>query len=181
MSVIELPNTAVIASYIDEMAAKWADVGIVASQIDAAVDADAPHFERAIVAAFRDRLKVYETAAPWNLYDLQEYGLRLAMLLRARGLNGVYEGDEYEATMDEFLDPIEADLIAKGFSAKVASDWCEDIAGHAGCVDVDLELALKIIQKMQGLPENYSKVMAAVDRALGLPVDEAAEPLTPTR
>jgi hypothetical protein len=29
---------------------------------------------------------------------------------------------------------------------------------------------------MQGLPENYSKVMAAVDRALGLPVDEAAEP-----
>jgi hypothetical protein len=163
MSVIELPHMTAITACVDKHAAELANIGLTSDNADVAIDTAASPFERSVARALRDRLKVYETAAPWHLYPVNVYSMRLAMLLIAHGLSDVYEGEEYDALMNGFLDPIKADLIEKGFSHKVAEDWCESLAGESGCAGVEINLALKIIDKTARQPEKLLVLLKSLD------------------
>jgi hypothetical protein len=129
-SIIDLipaaPTLADLLAYVDYTAAHMANSRMTVDHAQMLVDdAETPQL-RWLSELVRDRLKVYQVAAPWHLYPAPEHGQKLAMLLV-----GVEE-DECESVIDGYLNPIKADLIRRGFCEKVAADWAEGLAEDAG-------------------------------------------------
>jgi hypothetical protein len=130
----QTPRTmADLLAWVDQQAAHMSNRGLTVDHAQTLVeDAEMQHM-RWLSEMVRDRLKVYESAAPWDLYPHEEHGQKLALLLV--GL----DEDEQESVIDSYLDPVEADLIRRGFSAKVASDWClvlvEETVWHLGGIE----------------------------------------------
>jgi hypothetical protein len=130
-----MPTPADFIAWVDQSAAYMANARMTVQHAQTLVeDAETPEL-RWIAEMVRDRLKVYQSAAPWHLYNAQEHGQKLAMLLA-----GVDE-DEHDSIMDNYLDPIKDDLIRQGFSETVARDWVEGLAGEAGWYQAGIELA----------------------------------------
>ncbi|QQP94045.1 hypothetical protein IGS68_35125 (plasmid) [Skermanella sp. TT6] len=112
-----------IPSAVDEAAARLALAGASPDQARWLLEAEHP-FMRSLAGEILDRLTVYQTAAPWHLYPIEEHGQKLSSLVV-----GMHE-DEADAVIDRYLEPIEADLVARGFCTEVARSWCEDLAGE---------------------------------------------------
>src|SRR4051794_24138271 len=102
------------------------NAGLITDYARSLVEATETPEMQSLSEMVRDRLKVYKFAAPLHLYHAVEHGQKIAMLLI-----GVDE-HEYDSVIDAYLSPIEADLIRRGFCAKVSADWCEGLAGEAG-------------------------------------------------
>lgn len=112
------PTLADLLAFVDYTAAYMSNAGMTVEHAQSLVDDSETPELRMIAEMVRDRLTVYQSAAPWDLYPREEHGQKLAMLLV--GL----DEDECDSVMDNYLDPIESDLIRQGFSSKVAADWC---------------------------------------------------------
>jgi hypothetical protein len=120
-----MPTPADFLAWVDYTAAYMSNAGMTVDHAQSLVeDAETPEL-RWVAEMVRDRLKVYQFAAPWDLYPREEHGQKLALLLT--GL----EEFEHESMLDAYLDPIEADLIRRGFSSKVAADWCLNLVEEA--------------------------------------------------
>src|SRR4051812_46659156 len=122
MNLIDLipakPTPADLLAFVDQSAAHMFNTGMTVDHAQMLVDdAETPELKW-IAELVRDRLKIYQFAAPWDLYPAVEHGQKLALLLAGA------EEFEHESIMDAYFDPIEADLIRRGFSSKVANDWC---------------------------------------------------------
>src|SRR3954454_16402027 len=76
-----VPARADLLAYVDQTAAHMSNSGLTVEHAQSLVDnAETPEL-RLISEMVRDRLKVYQTAAPWHLYNAVEHGQKLAMLL----------------------------------------------------------------------------------------------------
>lgn len=73
-------------------------------------------------------------------YPLGEYGHRLALRLRALGLQDAPEDSEHlGAAIDAFLAPILANLIHMGVDPSIAAQWGDEICIRSGEVQADLD------------------------------------------
>jgi len=121
-----VPRPADLLAWVDYTAAYMANARMTVDHAQSLIeDAETPELKW-ISEMVRDRLKVYQTAAPWHLYPREEHGQKLAMMLV-----GVDE-HEHGSVAEDYLDPIKADLIRQGFCEKVARDWVEGLAESAG-------------------------------------------------
>jgi hypothetical protein len=122
----QTPTTmAELMAWVDQHAAEMVNRGLTSNHAQSLVEDAKMQHMRWLNEMVRDRLRVYETAAPWDLYPHVEHGQKLALLLAGA------EECEHDRIMDTYLDPIQHDLIRRGFSAKVASDWCLNLVEEA--------------------------------------------------
>jgi hypothetical protein len=119
-----VPTLADLLAYVDNTAAYMTNARMTVDHAQALVEDAETQELRWIAEMVRDRLKIYQFAAPWHLYPREEHGQKLALLLSGS------EEHEHESIIDAYFDPIEADLIVKGFSSKVANDWCLDLVAE---------------------------------------------------
>jgi hypothetical protein len=78
MSIIDMipaaPTLADLLAYVDYTAAHMANSRMTVQHAQMLVDDAETQELKWIAEMVRDRLKIYQFAAPWHLYDAQEHG-----------------------------------------------------------------------------------------------------------